>query len=267
MQFIIAHLTDGNVIKRFIPSNIINFFIPYLFFKKIGKDLSIKLLIIFMLPSFLLLLVSFHAFFLQGTIKTIPYAISINISILSAYYISQKKEKIKLIIIYIFIVLLVFYLKCNFYYGKEYKIDNAVFIESFKIINENNAAFNIYNKKNKILILELWSSNCSICFKKFPDFEKLSYDYRDDSLVEFYTLNLPLKRDSVLNIPNLIKNYKFKKLYSKNKIIWDSLNVNSVPRTLVLDKDGRIRYNGLLNNNNFLFYNNINLIIRKLKNE
>lgn len=265
-QLLIAVFTNGDVIYRYLPTNILYFIIPYLTFKKLDKEFKIKALIIFLIPALLILLVGIHAYIIQNTIKTIPLGISIVVSNLIAYFTFSNKKRLKIILTYAILLVFTFYLKLNYFNGISYKIKIENFSNDLEIKFENKDSFQIKNKRGKILVFDLWSSSCGVCFKKFPEFQKTANQYANDSLVEFYSLNLPLKRDTI-EVSSLISDYNFKKLYAKNLKSWDLLGVKSVPRTLIIDKNGKITYNGTFNNNKYLFYNNVNRIIKKMKNE
>lgn len=130
---------------------------------------------------------------------------------------------------------------------------------SLNDINDINFTFD----KNKIIILDLWSSSCGVCIKEFPEFEKLSNRYKDNPNASFYTLNLPLKRDSTINLKSYVKDYKFNSLFTEDLDSWKKLENNTVPKLLILDKSLNIVYKGTLNDKWYLFYNNIDNLIKK----
>ncbi|MGY0407820.1 MAG: TlpA family protein disulfide reductase [Polaribacter sp.] len=127
--------------------------------------------------------------------------------------------------------------------------------------------FDIKEKRGKVIVFDLWYSSCGICFKEFPEFEKLSKEYKNDSLVELYTLNLPLKRDSIASMKNMLKSYNFKKLYSSNLDSFKILNNRTVPKIIIVDKKGNVSYKGGLNTHKFAIYKRIRSLINNLKNE
>lgn len=268
IQLYIAYLTDGNVVYRYIPSNLLYFFVSYFIFTNLNsKKSKIISLCILIFPTIFILIIGFNAYFLENTIKTIPFAITLNLSILIAFLFDKFNYKKIYKVIYVIVMLFSSYIHASYFYGKSYNITSNNSFMELKITTSNNAPFSIEEKKGKVIVLDLWSSSCGICFEKFPNFEKKAKTYEKDSIVEFYALNLPLERDSVINIENMLIDYSFKKLYTKDINSWENLNISSVPRTLVIDKNGNIRYNGVLNQNKYLFYNNIDRIINKLKYE
>ncbi len=85
--------------------------------------------------------------------------------------------------------------------------------------------------------------------------------------MELYSLNLPYKRDSVVDVKRMIKKYSFDKLYANNLESWNILDNHSVPKIIMIGKKGNVRYKGSMNTNKYLFYNNFHSLIEKLKNE
>ena len=133
------------------------------------------------------------------------------------------------------------------------------------IIDNNNLNVNFDSKTIKII--DVWSSSCGICIKKFPDFEQLKEKYKEDNEVTFYALNLPLKRDSIIDVKKYTSKYSFKSLYAKDLDAWNQLQIKGVPQFLILNKSNKIVYQGSLNSKWYDFYNNFDVLIKTLKNE
>ncbi|MBT8267147.1 MAG: L-lactate permease [Bacteroidia bacterium] len=122
--------------------------------------------------------------------------------------------------------------------------------------NQGNA-FSI--EKDKTYVFDLWSVTCKPCIEKFPDFEELSLEYENNSKVEFYAICLPVKGRNYND--KITKPYKFKSLYASSENSWELLNVQNVPKYLVVNNKSAIIYKGRLNDKWYHFYNNINSII------
>ncbi|RNC87841.1 MAG: hypothetical protein ED556_01230 [Winogradskyella sp.] len=117
--------------------------------------------------------------------------------------------------------------------------------------------------KNKTIIMDLWSSNCGVCIKKFPEFENLKNKYKENEKIEFYSLNLPLKKDSLKNVKRIVRNYQFTSLFAQNIDAWKKLNNSTVPKILIINASNKIVYKGNLNDKWYLLYNDINKLIKK----
>lgn len=121
--------------------------------------------------------------------------------------------------------------------------------------------------KGKIVVLDLWTTSCNVCFKKFPDFDKfyLKNKDRDDLLI--YAVNLPysiLEMDKIESMINKF-DYNFPFLISKNNFQYyrDRYNINGVPAIIILNKKGEMVYNSSLNNNPLVLVNNLQTIVDK----
>ncbi|ULC59981.1 TlpA family protein disulfide reductase [Flaviramulus sp. BrNp1-15] len=200
-------------------------------------------------------------------VHTLPILIIPIISVLFGYLFSFFNLKNSSKLIYAIIIIIIGYIGMpnwlNFAFDKENPI-NEPFPE-LVLSDINQKPFKL--KGNKVIILDLWSTSCGICIKKFPDFEKLMLDYKNDSEVEFYTLNLPLKRDSIRDITSYVSKYKFQSLFAEKYDSWSKLNNETVPKILILNKNKNIVYKGRMNDKWYHFYNNIENLIMKYKNE
>lgn len=266
-QLIFASFFDGNALYRYLPNAFVYFFIPLLTLKKLDISKKRITLFIFLFPAIFTFSVSVYALITERYFVTIPISLFGIISLLSAYYIHDLKMYKKYSSVYFLMALFSFYLYSSWLIGNDENISNSEFTDDLEIIDSDNNAFSLENNKGKVLVFDLWSSSCGICFKEFPEFQELYKTYKDDPKVELIALNLPLKRDSTINVRKMIENYNFKKLYSQNLKSWDILDNNSVPKIIMLDKNGIIRFKGNINTNKLIVYNNFHYLIEKYKNE
>ncbi len=102
--------------------------------------------------------------------------------------------------------------------------------------------------KNKVIVLDFWGSRCSICFKKFPYFEKAIQQYKSNPNILFYAVNIPYKNENIEQTIAFTKkniHYDFEHLFALNHNVYDSLHIKSVP-TLLIIKNDTIYYKGNL---------------------
>lgn len=131
--------------------------------------------------------------------------------------------------------------------------------------------FNLNNQAGKVLVLDFWSTGCSICFKKFPEFDKLKQKYTSQSDIEFYAVNLIYPKEQISSLKKVIDSfsYSFKTLYTDQnsvKQIRELLKIDAVPTIVVIDKKGMVVYSGALYIEKFVFIDNIYNIIESAKN-
>ncbi|WP_242178320.1 TlpA family protein disulfide reductase [Polaribacter marinus] len=130
------------------------------------------------------------------------------------------------------------------------------------LFSNSNDKFRIDTIKNKVIVLDYWTTNCGACFQKFPDFEKLYLKYKNNSNVFLYAVNIPVKRDTFGYAKKMIEKYKyeFPILYSDSDTIPKQLEFNRYPHMVIL-KNGKVRFNGYLN------LNEKNVILYEMENE
>ncbi|GAA3780524.1 hypothetical protein GCM10022271_10990 [Corallibacter vietnamensis] len=122
--------------------------------------------------------------------------------------------------------------------------------------------------QNKVLVLDFWTTSCGVCFKKFPEFEKLFKEYKNDTKIEFYSINVPTKRDEFTKTRELVNKlgYDFQTVYAKSKNDVESkLKISGYPSFMIV-KDNIIQFDGYLNINPVvLVYNSKNELEKIVK--
>lgn len=136
------------------------------------------------------------------------------------------------------------------------------YLPEFKVVTSENKPFKFDD--NKIYLLNVWSTACAPCIEKFPDYEQLANRYKKDSIIEIVTLSLPLTKDYEKSL-KFTKKYSFKALLATQDESWQKLQTNKVPLYIVIGKNQKIVYTGVLNSKWYEFYNNIHGILKKEK--
>jgi thiol-disulfide isomerase/thioredoxin len=241
-----------------------SFIITYLFTKKYNKVKSILLFlnIPYVLVVFLTSLIG------NDFSRSLCYILFVPISSYLGYlYLNQKKAYIP-IISFVLIYFVSFILNPNLYsiYKNNKSEKNITFPKTILFDKNKNE---VLLKKDKIIILDFWSTSCAICFKKFPDLEDIYNKYINNSNIEIYAVNVPEKNDTFNRTIRILDSigYKFPKLYAKSaKEIENSLQVNSFPHLIII-KNGKIRYDGMLETDKNVRFYSIESQIGKLLSE
>lgn len=265
-HYIIA-LLGGNLIFRYFGYGISTFFIILLSLKMLGFSKHLYLLTIPILINFL---VSVHSASVGGTV-IIPLGIIGIVSMIFAFFtykksLKEKSIKFNVTIFSVFMILST-YIYGNWIYGKNEDILDKTFSSKLTLVDDQGEKFNLKDKKGQVIVFDFWSSNCGVCFKKFPDFEKQYFNYQSDTLVSLYSLNLPIRGDDSARVRKMISKYKFEKLFINEISAWEELDIKGVPTLIMIDKKGEIRFKGNLNSNKLIFYNNFNNLIKLLRDE
>ncbi len=97
--------------------------------------------------------------------------------------------------------------------------------------------------QNKVAIINWWSPSCGPCIMEMPELNRLKEEYKNNSEIVFIALNYNPHRDKVLKV--LEENtFNFKQYYV-NRETAQKLHINGIPRTLVIDRNGKIVYDQL----------------------
>ena len=222
-------------------------------------------------------------YFLAGDLKELSLlnTLWIVISILFSWFFVQYKRKgirfknrqIVLVVSYVFVTLASYigFLNLQEYlFNKDTQLpDNIVFTETFTNMKGQEISSEFF--RGKVVVLDIWSTSCSRCFKKFPEFERF-YDENKNRIL-IYAVGLPYNNQNRQDIEQVIRklDYHFPFLISNNDFTHyrEEYNIAGVPAIIILDKNGKVMYNSSLNNNSFVWVNNLQSLVDEmiLKNE
>jgi len=99
--------------------------------------------------------------------------------------------------------------------------------------------------EGKVLVLDIWTTKCGVCFEKFPEFENIVNEYSNRNDIKFFALNNILKIDNFDSVVVTTNNlpYDFQYLFTTHESvneIKDKLFTNSFPTIIVKDKKGKL---------------------------
>jgi len=250
------------------------FFVAGLLYTKFSINKYIYILIICFPFLFYTSYTIYNLFFHVFPIALIPY-----FALLLGFYISKSKRpyktKIRFSVLYLFLVICfsVFgmpnYLSYIFY-SEGLKIETQTqYIQDFDLYDANLKKVELCNMKGKIIVLDFWTTSCGICYRKFPEFEKLADYFSTSDNICFFAVNILTKRDSLQNVIQQSKElgYKFQFLFTNEtevKSIQKKINVFSFPTIIIINKEGKIVYHGSLITNDLILFHNTKRTIEKL---
>ncbi len=117
--------------------------------------------------------------------------------------------------------------------------------------------------RGKVVFINFWASWCPPCRAEFPSIQKMYEKYKDNQNVEFLTINLD---DDV----NAGKKFLEKNKYSipfwvSNGNIPQEIYNGSLPTTVILDKNGKIRlkHTGMADYSKDSFYQQLEKLIKE----
>ncbi len=142
-------------------------------------------------------------------------------------------------------------------------------VSELAFINTDGSEVRLGDFEGKIVILDFWSTSCGICYKKFPELEKLYETYKHNDSIRIFAVNLIHKDQTIEQMKNKAEElgYTFPNLlttFEERNRTTKVLQFNAVPTLVILDKDGSIYYRGSLETSDRVFVNNTYKIIDKL---
>lgn len=115
---------------------------------------------------------------------------------------------------------------------------NAPKIKSKYLNGEN---FILSDLKGKVVVLDFWATWCPPCVKSLPDLLQIKTDFSQNE-VSLITIN---QGESEETISRFLKKMRFESLsvvLDKNQTIGRNYHVHGIPHTVVIDKNGVVRY-------------------------
>ena len=135
-----------------------------------------------------------------------------------------------------------------------------------RLYYKNGTKFNKKDFIGKITILDFWHKSCGLCFKQFPKVDNF-YKSLDTNGIKLFAVNIPIY--DTINERKILDetNYTFNKLSLGQTIsvITEELRIRGVPIILVIDPEGFVCYEGAFFDDHYIFINNINNILNKIK--
>ena len=171
--------------------------------------------------------------------------------------------------LFIPILVLVIFIKFGFNDYQAYisgiNYNKVTSLSKISFFNKDKKIVRLDTIKDKIIVLDIWMTKCGICLKKFPSFDKVANQYKENPNVIFYAMNIPYKNQTMEESIAFAKNnlpYNFNHLFTKGYQVLDSLQISGVPKLLII-KNNKIYYKGYLITNSNTKIHNITTEIEK----
>jgi len=110
---------------------------------------------------------------------------------------------------------------------------------TFRLINSEGAPVSLSQYKGKVVLLDFWATWCTGCKVEIPWYMQFSTKYNGDGLVvlgvamdDTWKPVRPFVKEKKMNYPVVLGNKEIAKQY----------RLTSMPKTLLIDRNGRIAY-------------------------
>ena len=132
--------------------------------------------------------------------------------------------------------------------------------------NEKGDMVTLAGMKGKTIVLDFWSTTCAPCVKKFPEFEGIRKEYKEDTGIVFASVYLPRPGDKMDRVRNFgdHQKFSFQKLYAQHQVPWNQFDIPFLPYLVVIDKQFKIRYRGSFHTEWTYMLTNARTIISKI---
>jgi peroxiredoxin len=121
------------------------------------------------------------------------------------------------------------------------KLTEGSQLPKFTLPMLNGKTFSSEEEKNKILVINWWSTSCSPCIAEIPGFNKLVEKYKYNKEVIFLAIAWDNEKK--------VKNFLAEKEFAYQQALFNDQTVElfggAFPRNLVIDRNGSIAYNEL----------------------
>lgn len=119
------------------------------------------------------------------------------------------------------------------------KIDDSSLssLENYNLtlLKENESLFNLEDVKGKVILINFWATWCPPCIAEMQSLQKLYDAYKDDIVFLFITNDSKSKTEQFKSK----NNYSFP-VYRILNDVPKILQTKSIPRTLIINKEGKI---------------------------
>ena len=108
----------------------------------------------------------------------------------------------------------------------------------FTLTDTKGKKVSLSDYKGKVVILDFWATWCPPCRRGIPDLISIKKEYKNKIAIIGVSLDVDTKK----NVVPFIKTYgiNYPVVYATNQVVRDYGNIDAIPTSFVIDKDGKI---------------------------
>lgn len=108
----------------------------------------------------------------------------------------------------------------------------------FIATSQSGKEYKLTDFKGKVVIIDVWATWCGPCLQMAPHFERMAYNYKQNN-IQFISLSIDSDKSSWLYKVKDDNNDEILRLHMNDmKSFTSNYNVESIPRFILIDKDG-----------------------------
>lgn len=209
-------------------------------------------LLIILLPS-LLIDIPFHIIDYQETRMSLPSSLAYIIGIGFGLLIYYSRLYLKIILGSVLIAFSI-WMAVSGYTFWLHKVNFGSFSgfihekKSFPIEGVDQSGNHIDDStlRDKIIVIDFWNTHCGVCFREFPEYQKLYDDYKETPSLLFLAIDKPLPQDTVGQAFSMIttRGYTFPVLVPDDKSLPEKFGVTGYPTVVIINEDGIAVFRG-----------------------
>ncbi|MEA3450322.1 MAG: TlpA disulfide reductase family protein [Bacteroidota bacterium] len=140
---------------------------------------------------------------------------------------------------------LLFYFTCIFSQTNTYNLHHSKELPSVNIKNIEGNIVNTSSISNngKPIIIDFWTTYCIPCIRELNILNKYYDEWKSKTGVKIYIISLD-KTENITKVQQIMidNNWEFILLHDPDNIFKDTMNVNGIPCTFVIDKERNIYF-------------------------
>ncbi|WP_339700193.1 TlpA disulfide reductase family protein [Algoriphagus aquimarinus] len=116
---------------------------------------------------------------------------------------------------------------------------------TFELLSYSGVEFKLEDAKDKVIVLDFWSTWCAPCIKAFPAMIEVEKSFSSDNDVIFlYVNSLEVKGKTSDNVFDFLQKRGLDINFYKdnNDVVSEAFGVTGLPVKIVIDKSGIVRY-------------------------
>ncbi|MGS2719144.1 TlpA disulfide reductase family protein [Paraglaciecola aestuariivivens] len=113
-------------------------------------------------------------------------------------------------------------------------------LKDFSLFTESGESVSLHQQKGKVVLINFWASWCAPCLQEFPFLQQLQQEYAAQDLTVL-AINLDQNSEDAKSWLNEVE-VDFTILFDPQSKVSQKLNVQVMPTSILLDKEGKQRF-------------------------